>query len=78
MADILSNFVNEAWLMIEDEDFHALQHSASHLCSCARALGHAFISDVAGMLVVSASEEESERCHLFLAVIQREWNTVMD
>ncbi|WP_290793582.1 hypothetical protein [Halomonas sp.] len=77
MADTLAGFVDEAWLLIEDGDFLGLQRAASHLSSCARALGQDFIRDVAGMMVVSAAEQEAERCHLFLAVIQREWNTVM-
>ncbi|WP_254277120.1 hypothetical protein [Halomonas sp. 3H] len=77
LADTLAGFIDEAWLLIEDGDFLGLQHAASHLSSCARALGQGFIGDVAGMMAVSAAEQEAERCHLFLAVIQREWDTVM-
>lgn len=75
MADALAGFVNEAWLLIENKDFLGLQQAASHLSSCARALGHGFIGEVAAMVAVSAIEQEADRCRLFLAVIQREWDT---
>jgi len=74
----LADFIDEAWLLVEDGEFLRLQLAASHLTSCARALGQGFIGEVASMMAVSASEREAERCHVFLAVIRRERDSCLE
>lgn len=74
----LADLIDEAWLLVVDGDFLGLQQTASHLSTCARALGQDFIGEVAGMMAVSASVREAERCHVFLAVIRRERDSCLE